>query len=70
MSNSELADVKRRLAELERKEQVRSKKERGANERQKKFIDIMRQVAIQALAAIEDWGNMVRTIPGKKDRRK
>ena len=67
---NELGEVKRRLAELERKEQVRSKKERLSNERQRKFIDIARQVAIQALGAIEDWGNMVRTIPGRKDRRK
>jgi len=70
MSNSEWPDVKRRLAELERKEQVRSKKERKANERQRKFIDIARQAVMLFLGAIEDWGNIVRTIPSRKDRRK
>jgi len=66
---NELADVKRRLAELERREQVRIKKERKANEQKKRFVEIMRQVAIQFLGAIEDWGNRVRTIPSKKNRR-
>ena len=70
MSNSELADVKRRLADLERKEQVRSRKEYKANERWKKFIDIARQAVMQLLGAIEDWGNIKRTIPSRKDRRK
>jgi hypothetical protein len=70
MSNSEMADVKRRLAELERKEQVRSRREIKASERFRKFIDIARQAVMLLLGAIEDWGNIKRTIPSRKDRRK
>ena len=66
MSSNDLHDLRRRVVELERKEQIRQKKD----QRQKKFVDIIRQVAIQFLGAIEDWGNIVRTIPSRKDRRK
>jgi len=66
MSTNDLQDLRRRVVELERKEQIRQKKD----QRQKKFIDITRQAIIKLLGAIEDWGNIVRTIPPRRDRRK
>lgn len=58
----EVADLKRRIVELERKEVIRTR-------RLRKFTDIARQAAIIFLGAVEDLGNIKRTIPSRKDRR-
>lgn len=65
MSN-DLNDLQRRVAELERKEAIRSHKETGERARFNKFIDRTRQAVIIFLAAVEDWGNLNRTIPPRK----
>jgi len=59
-------DLRRRVIELEK---VVARHERIIK-RIPRLVDMLRQAFIIALGAVEDLGNLERTIPPRKDRRK